>query len=207
MDQVKAEVVRFAGPQSDWRGPTSAPKPEPGKHIAYLSSDQQNDASREWGTAIAAIGKKIGWKVTIIDGHGSPVGWQEGVNQAIALKLDGIVMVADAASLQAAIKDGQRQGHRRGRHPRGRLAWPAAGPQPVRQHPAGPARHRQGPGRLGHRQFEGTARVVVPSHNEYAIACAKSHATKARIEECPGCKVLEFSNSPIAEAAQRQPRS
>ena len=31
MDQVKAEVVRYAGPQSDWRGPTSAPKPEPGK--------------------------------------------------------------------------------------------------------------------------------------------------------------------------------
>ena len=56
MDQVRAEVVMFAGPQSDWRGPTSAPKPEPGKHIAYLSSNQQNDASREWGTAIAAIG-------------------------------------------------------------------------------------------------------------------------------------------------------
>src|SRR5687767_3326867 len=68
MDKVKAEVEMFAGPQSDWRGPTSAPKPEPGKHIAYLSSNQQNDASREWGTHIAEVGKKIGWEVTIIDG-------------------------------------------------------------------------------------------------------------------------------------------
>ena len=51
----------------------------------------------------------------------------------------------------------------------------------------------------------GTARVVVTSHCEYAIACAKAHATEARIKECPGCKVLEFSNSPIAEVAQRQP--
>src|SRR5438445_12638716 len=77
MDQVKAEVVKFAGPQSDWRGPTTSPKPDPGKHIAYMSTDEQNDASREWGQAIAEAGAKIGWKVTIIDGHGTPVGWQQ----------------------------------------------------------------------------------------------------------------------------------
>ena len=64
MDKVKAEVVMFAGPQSDWRGPTAAPKPEAGKHVAYLSSNQQNDASREWGTHIQNVGEKIGWKVT-----------------------------------------------------------------------------------------------------------------------------------------------
>ena len=145
----------FAGPQSDWRGPTSAPKPEPGKHIAYLSSNQQNDASREWGTAIAKIGEKIGWQVTIIDGHGSPVGWQEGLNQAIALKVDGVVMDADAASLQPQIKDANAQGHRRGRHPRHGLPGAAARPRPVRQHPAGPARHRPRPGRLDHRPFQG----------------------------------------------------
>jgi hypothetical protein len=33
MDQVKAEVVKYAGPQSDWRGPTSSPKPDQGKLI------------------------------------------------------------------------------------------------------------------------------------------------------------------------------
>src|SRR5262245_145409 len=48
MDKVKAEVVMFAGPQSDWRGPTSAPKPVPGKRIAYLANDAQNDATQEW---------------------------------------------------------------------------------------------------------------------------------------------------------------
>src|ERR1700690_4054993 len=96
MNQVHQEVVRFAGPQSDWRGPTSAPKPAAGKLIAYMSTDEQNDASREWGTAIQEAGAKAGWKVTIIDGHGTPVGWQAGLNQAIALKVDGIVTNADA---------------------------------------------------------------------------------------------------------------
>jgi hypothetical protein len=81
MDGVKAEVVKFAGPQSDWRGPTSAPKPDSGKLIVYMSTDEQNDASREWGQAIQDAGAKIGWKVVIVDGHGTPVGWQQGLNQ------------------------------------------------------------------------------------------------------------------------------
>ena len=58
MDGVKAEVVKFAGPQSDWRGPTSAPKPDPGKLIVYMSTDEQNDASREWGQAIQEAGPR-----------------------------------------------------------------------------------------------------------------------------------------------------
>lgn len=205
MDQVKAEVVRYAGPQSDWRGPTSAPKPETGKLVAYLSTDEQNDASREWGQAITEAGAKIGWKVVTIDGHGSPVGWQAGLNQAIALKVNGIVTNADAASLQAPIKDAR-----------------AANIVVVGIHATafpGPAPDlglfvniQQDPREIGRAQADwviahsnGAARVVVTSHCEYAIACAKAHATEARINECSGCKVLEFSNSPIAEVAQRQP--
>ena len=49
IDEVKAEVQKYAGAQSDWRGPTTAPKLATGKKIAYLSSNQQNDSSRTWG--------------------------------------------------------------------------------------------------------------------------------------------------------------
>ena len=205
MDQVNKNVQTVAGPQSDWRGPTEAPKPEPGKHIAYLSSNQQNDASRTWGTFIEEIGEKIGWEVTIIDGRGTPVGWQEGLNQAIALQVDGIVMDADAASLQPQIKDAQAQGIVVvGIHA---TAFP--GPQPD----VGLfVNIQQDPRDIGRAQADwiiqhsgGKARVVVTSHCEYAIACAKARATEERIKECTGCEVLEFSNSPIAEVAQRQP--
>src|ERR1700678_2554135 len=110
MDQVRAEVLRYAGPQSDWRGPTSSPKPEAGKLVAYMSTDEQNDASREWGQAIQEAGAKIGWKVIIIDGHGTPVGCQQGLNKAIALKADGIVSNADAASLKPIIMDANDKG-------------------------------------------------------------------------------------------------
>jgi len=205
MDQVKAEVTRYAGPQSDWRGPTSAPKPEPGKLVAWLSTDEQNDSSREWGEAIKEAGSKIGWKVVIIDGHGTPEGWQAGFDQAIALKVNGIATNADAASLQPQIKDANSKGITVvGIHA---TAFP--GPQPD----AGLfVNIQQDPREIGRAQADwvilhsdGKARVVVTSHCEYAIACAKAHATEARIKECPGCTVLEFSNSPIVEVAQRQP--
>jgi ribose transport system substrate-binding protein len=52
----------------------------------------------------------------------------------------------------------------------------------------------------------GTARVVILSHNEYAIAATKSGATRDRIKECKGCTVLDYVNSPASEAAQRQPQ-
>ena len=104
--EAKADVLRYAGPQTQWLGPTSAPKPEAGKLIVYLSGDEQNDISREYGLYIKQAAEKIGWKVTIIDGKGSPTSWLAGLNQAIALKPAGIAMFADAASLQDPIKKG-----------------------------------------------------------------------------------------------------
>ena len=56
VEEAKADLVIYAGPQTDWRGPTSAPKPEAGKKIAYISNDENNDASRAWGVAIKEAG-------------------------------------------------------------------------------------------------------------------------------------------------------
>lgn len=206
LDKAKAEVIRLAGPQTAWNGPTSAPKPEPGKKVAYLANDAQNDATQEWANAVKEVGEKIGWEVTIIDGHGSPVGWQQGFNQAIALQVDGIVTDADAASLQPQINEAKAQGITVvGIHAAG---FP--GPQPdlglfvnIQQDPRDIGR-AQADWIIAH--SGGTARVVVTTHCEFAIACAKATATKERIEECAGCKMLEFSNSPISEVAQRQPQ-
>ncbi len=101
---AKAAVAKYAGPQTTWEGPTSAPKPEAGKKIVYLSGDEQNDISHLYGVYIKEAGEKLGWDVTIIDGKGSPTSWLAGINQAIALKPDGIALFADGASLQDPIR-------------------------------------------------------------------------------------------------------
>ncbi len=110
VSDAKAAVAKYAGPQTTWEGPTKAPKPEPGKKIVFLSGDEQNDISHLYGVYIKEAGQKLGWNVTVIDGKGSPTSWLAGMNQAIALKPDGIALFADAASLQDPIKAGVAQG-------------------------------------------------------------------------------------------------
>jgi ribose transport system substrate-binding protein len=204
--EAKADVLRYAGPQTEWRGPTSGPKAEPGKVVVYLSGDEQNDISRQYGVFMKQAAEKIGWKLTIIDGKGSPTSWLAGLNQAIALKPDGIAMLADAASLQDPIKKGVAQGIKFvGLHA-------ASLPGPA------PDLHlffniQQDTKEIGKAEADwiiadsnGTGRVVILSHNEYAIAATKSGATRDRIKQCGGCQVLDYVNSPASEAAQRQPQ-
>ena len=110
VSDAKAAVEKYAGPQTTWEGPTSAPKPDKGKKVVFLSGDEQNDISHLYGVYIKEAGEKLGWDVTIIDGKGSPTSWLAGMNQAIALKPDGIALFADAGSLQDPIKAGVAQG-------------------------------------------------------------------------------------------------
>lgn len=108
--QAKAAVAIYAGPQTTWLGPASAPKIARGMKVVYLSGDEQNDISHEYGVYMQQAAAKIGWQVTVIDGKGSPTTWLSGMNQAIALKPNGIVMFADAASLQDPIRKAVAQG-------------------------------------------------------------------------------------------------
>jgi ribose transport system substrate-binding protein len=204
--QAKLDVARYAGPQTKWEGPTSAPRPDAGKSIVFLSGDEQNDISHLYGVYIKQAGEKVGWKVTIIDGKGSPTSWLAGMNQAIALKPNGIAMFADAASLKDPIKAGVAQGISFvGLHAAG-----LPGPQPdlnlfvnIQEDPREIGKAEA---QWAIADSDGKARVVILTHNEYAIAEVKSMATKAAIEKCAGCKVLDYVNSPASEAAQRQPQ-
>lgn len=206
VEEAKKDLVIYAGPQADWRGPTSSPKPEAGKKIAYISNDENNDASRAWGVAIQEAGSKIGWEVTIIDGKATPVGWINAFNQAIALGVDGIVTSADAASLQEPIGEAVAKN------------IPIVGIHAAALPGPNEELHlftniQQDPREIGKAQADwviadsgGKGKVVVTSHNEFAIAEAKSRATEARMKECPDCEVVEYVSSPIAEVAQRQPQ-
>src|ERR1700677_3251299 len=203
---AKAAVAKYAGPQTTWEGPTKGSKPEAGKKIVFLSGDEQNDISHLYGVHIKEAGQKLGWDVTVIDGKGSPTSWLAGMNQAIALKPDGIALFADAASLQDPLKAGVALGIKFvGLHAAG-----LPGPQPDLHLVVN---IQEDPREIGKAEADwaiadsnGKAHVVVLSHNEYAIAKVKSMATKDEVEKCGGCRVLDYTNSPASEAAQRQPQ-
>ena len=124
--------------------------------------------------------------MTIIDGKGSPTSWLAGMNQAIALKPAGIALFADAASLKDPIKNGVAQGIKFvGLHAAG-----LPGPQPDLNLFVN---IQEDPREIGKAEADwviadsnGKARVIVLSHNEYAIAEVKSNATKDEILKCTG---------------------
>ncbi len=206
IDRAIANVAKLAGPQTTWDGPTSGPALAQGKTIVFLSGDEQNDISHLYGVYMKEATDKIGWKLTVIDGRGSPTSWLAGLNQGIALKPDGIVMFADAASLQDPIKGAVAQGIAVvGIH-----AAATPGPHPELnlfyniQQDTVAIGQAEADWVIAH--SNGTAKVVVLSHNEYAIAATKSGATRDRLKECKGCQVMDYVNSPASEAAQRQPQ-
>ncbi|HUB50406.1 MAG TPA: sugar ABC transporter substrate-binding protein, partial [Acetobacteraceae bacterium] len=52
----------------------------------------------------------------------------------------------------------------------------------------------------------GACNAVVIGDNLYAISTVKTDAAQAAIKACPGCGVLAFENTPIADAAARTPQ-
>jgi ribose transport system substrate-binding protein len=203
---AKKAVASYAGPQTTWQGPTSGPPIAKDQSIVYLSGDEQNDISREYGLYMKEAAAKLGWKLVVIDGKGSPATWVAGFNQAIALKPNGIAIFADAKSLQDPIRTAVDKGITViGLH-----AASLPGPQPDL--------HlfvniQEDPREIGKAEADwaiadsnGTARVVIVTHNEYQIAATKSGATRDEVQACKGCKVLDYVNFPASEAAQRMPQ-
>jgi len=206
VDAAKAAVQKYAGPQTEWEGPTSAPAAAKGKSLVYLSGDETNDICREYGAYMKDAAEHLGWTVTVIDGKGTPTGWISGFEQGVALKPDGIALCADAKSLQAQIKDANGRGITV-------ISFHGTSLPGPNDELGLFTNIQQDPREIGKAQADwiiadsnGKGRAVVTSHNEFAIAETKSKATEARLKECPGCEVLEYVSSPIAEVAQRQPQ-
>jgi ribose transport system substrate-binding protein len=201
-----AAVERYAGTQTRWEGPTSAPAPAKGMSIVYLSGDEQNDISREYGLYMKQAAEHLGWKLSVIDGKGSPANWVSGFNQAIALKPNGIAIFADAKSLQGPIRDAAKQGIAViGLHAAS-LPGPQADLNLFVNIQEDPREIGKAEADWAIADSKGSARVIVVTHNEYQIAATKSGATRDEVAACGGCKVLDYANFPASEAAQRMPQ-
>ncbi len=100
----KAAEQALAAP-SGWAGPTSGPKPLPGKKIAVISCAQLTEGCNRPSRAAVEAAKKLGWDATIFDGKGD-VGTQlAAINAAVDSKYDGIaLMIVDPVQVNEGIK-------------------------------------------------------------------------------------------------------
>jgi len=204
---AKATVASATGRVSEWKGPTAGPKAAAGKTIIFVAGDLKNGGILGVSTGVEEAGRAVGWTVRTLDGQGSVSGRTAALDQALALRPDGIVVGGFDTNEQ---KVGFKQAADAGVPLVGWHSGPKPGPDTeaglfanvtsVSADVAATAAMAAVADSGGH------AGVVIFTDSQYQIALFKARAMEAVIKQCPGCTVLSFEDSPIAESSSRMPQ-
>jgi ribose transport system substrate-binding protein len=205
MDEAKAYIDTVTAPVTQWTGPTTGPKAQPGKLVIYVSDDQRNGGAKGVGDGAEEAAKAIGWDFRLLDGQGQPSTRASALTQAIALKPDGIILgTIDAREQAPLIEQAVAQGIKV-------VGWHSGGaPGPIEGVPGvitnittDPLEVAKASGLYAVVDSGGTAGVIIFTDSIYAIAIAKSDATAVAVKGCSGCKVLETVDTPIGDLQNR----
>src|SRR5688572_26581356 len=111
LQMAREYIAEVTAPGAPWTGPTTGPAAQGKKLIVYVSSDQRNGGPQGAGDGAQEAAKIIGWEFRILDGQGSVQGRTTALNQAIALKPDGIILGnVDAREQAPVIQQAVKQG-------------------------------------------------------------------------------------------------
>ena len=203
----KAFVAQYSAPTTTWTGPTTGPAGAKGKTIVYVSTDQNNGGARGASEGVKEAAAAIGWTFRLIDGQGTVSGSTSAMSQAIASKPDVIVLGGvDATQAATALE----QAHQQGIAVIGWHAGPNSGPD--EKHfifsnvGTDPLVVSRAAASLACAQSDGKAGVVVFTDSTYELAVRKARAMEALMKQCGQSKVLEFVDTPLAEASSRMPQ-
>jgi ribose transport system substrate-binding protein len=203
---AQALIAASTAPVTTWDGPTDGPNAQTGKFIVYPSQDQRNGGALGVGDGVKEACEALGWQFRLIDGQGTTNGQTAAIQQAIALKPDGIVLgTIDAASQKTAIANAVAQGIKI-------IGWHSAGtpgPWPdlnlITNIESDPVQTGAVSGAFTVAMANGQAGVVVFTDSAYAIAIVKHDAMMAAVNAVDGSSILELVDTPIAEVQTRMP--
>jgi ribose transport system substrate-binding protein len=88
----KAAMEALSSP-SAWKGPTTGPKPMPGKRIAIVTCALLTEGCNRPARAATEAVKKIGWTPTVFDGQGDTGKQLSAINAAVDGKYDAIIVI------------------------------------------------------------------------------------------------------------------
>jgi ribose transport system substrate-binding protein len=204
---AKAFVEASLAAKEGFTPPSTGPKAQKaGSTIVYVAADLTNGGVNAVGEGVKEAAAKIGWKVTVIDGKASAQGRTDALNQALASKPAGIVLGGFDAKEQASVI---KQATDLKIPVVGWHAGAAPGPDTANglftNVTTDPLEVSAIAAKFAIADSDGTAGVAIFTDSQYEIAVAKADAIKAEIEKCTTCTVLEYQDSPIAEADSRMP--
>jgi ribose transport system substrate-binding protein len=202
-----ADLVKIQAGIDKWTGPMTGPKAEPGKTIVFVTHDLGAPVEAGIAKNLTSVAKLVGWKVKAIDGQNSMTEMSSGLNQAIALKPDAIVADAIPNALFPTLIKARKQGIP--------VICSATAPTPGVWKKVGcDVNIFQDYGKLGAALADwvivhsnGKMRGVILSDKTYSIVTAKTDGINNQFKKmgCTGCKVLEYTQVPFADAASRLP--
>lgn len=204
VDQAKQIVAQRTKPQTEWLGPTSGPKASSEAiTIAWVSGDESYSTYIGWGNGVRAAAKALGWNVVTFNGRGTVSGQLAAMQQALAAHVTAIVTPADANALQKPIQEAVKEGIPViGIHA---TAFPGPSPQLglYDNIASSPAEIGESQAAYVIAMSDGKAQDIHMVDNSFAIARFKAKAATTPIKNCPDCKLLEITDVPIGDLAQR----
>jgi ribose transport system substrate-binding protein len=205
MKMAKDYVAQAASPVTTWTGPTTGPKAQPDKLVIYVSADQRNGGAQGVGDGAQEAATALGWDFRILDGQGSVPARTSAMTQAIALQPHGIILgTVDAAEQAPLIEEATAAGIKVVGWHSGAAPGPVEGvPGVITNITTDPLEVAKAAGLFAVVDSGGKANVILFTDSIYAIATAKTNATKVAVEGCAGCKVLSIEDTPIGDLANR----
>ncbi|KPU98130.1 sugar ABC transporter substrate-binding protein [Variovorax paradoxus] len=205
--QAKAYTAEATKSSLPWSGPTTGPVAQKNKTIVFVSADQRDSGPRGVAQAVQQAAKAIGWTYRVIDGQGSISGRSAALNQAIALKPDGLVLGSvDAKEQSALIQQAASSGIKI-------VGWHSSakpGPAPHQgiftNLTTDPLDVAKAAVMYVIAQSNGKAGVVIMTDSTYEVATAKADAMAALVKQCSGCQLLKVEDTPLSDTAARIPQ-
>jgi ribose transport system substrate-binding protein len=207
VDQAKAYIAQITAPGGAWTGPTGGPNAQGKRLVVFVNYDQRNSGGRAVGEFAGEAAKIMGWDYRVLDGQGTVSGQTAALNQAIALKPDGILLGSvDAIEHNAEVTQAVNQGIKVVSWHSGTKAGKLDGSPIFTNVTTDPTEVATAAGLYAVADSDGKAQVVLFTDSAYQICTTKTNAEKAAIEKCKDCKVLGIEDTPLGEVSTRMPQ-
>ena len=206
LQAAKDYVAMVTAPGTPWTGPTTGPAAQPRKLIVYVSSDQRNGGPQGAGDGAQEAAKAIGWDFRILDGQGSVQGRTTALNQAIALRPDGIILGnVDTQEQAPVIRRAAMLGIKMVGWHIGPNPGPITDPPVFTNVTTDPREVAKAAAMYAIVDSNGTANVIHFKDSITTISTAKTNASEEVFKGCAGCRVLETEDTPMGDLANRMP--
>jgi ribose transport system substrate-binding protein len=193
---------------TEWDGPVSGPKALPDKLVVYVAQDMRNGGVLGVSEGVQSAVAAIGWRLKIIDGVGSVAGRVAAINQAVALKPDGIVLGSvDAQEEAKAIRAAAQQGVKIVGWHSAASSGPVGDPPIVTNVTTDATSVAKVAAAYALQTTNCTAGSVIFWQSGDAIGIKKAETMRSVLQACPGCKLLDYVNTPLADTASRMPQN